>query len=547
MTGPVLVSGEDGSPARRGPPRDEGWLDVQDLVQASVKVGLDRPPVPYAREVFGHFIEHFHTQVYGGLFDPASELSDERGFRLDVVDAMRELRPPVVRWPGGCFVSSYHWLDGVGPRRSSHYDKAWRVTDPNTFGTHEFVAWCEAIGAAPYICTNAGTGTAEEMSDWLEYCNFPAGGRWAALRAEHGRQAPLGVPYWSIGNENYGAWEIGAKTPQEWASLVTESAKMMRRVDESAVLLTAARSDLDWTLPLLQSAGPYLDMVSIHGYWDTLSQVNEPSGYLQAIGQSLGPQEEILRTTAILGATDLARSIGLAFDEWNLRGWHHPDGTSPEAIRARDENDIHSTYTMADALFSASFLNSCLRAGEVVRMANIAPSINTRGPLFVHPTGVVRRTTFHVMSLYANLLGPATVDVHASSVELAGAGVPTLDALATADGDRLQVVLVNRDPTRPLTCELVVHGQPVDGVVDATVLSGDSPDAYNDADRPDRVLPEERRLVVEQGRVTLDPHSLTICELRLPLPHGSGSVTVPAPHDRPWSLTPAGWRRTDGA
>ena len=510
---------------------------------AVVDVALDRPALPYSRGIFGHFIEHFHSQVYGGVFDPASGRSDAQGFRTDVIEAMRELRPSVVRWPGGCFVSSYHWLDGVGPERRRHYDKAWRVSDPNTFGTHEFVDWCEAIGADPYICTNAGTGTAEEMSDWLEYCNLAEGGRWAELRAQHGRPEPLRVPYWSIGNENYGSWEMGAKTADEWASLVREAAKMMRRVDESAVLLTAARSDLEWTLPLLEAAGPYLDMVSIHGYWDRLSQVDEPADYRTAVGRSLGPQEEIRRTSAILAATGLDGRVKIAFDEWNLRGWHHPDGTSPAAIAARDKNDDNSTYTMADALFSASFLNSCLRAGDVVEMANIAPSINTRGPLFVHPDGVVRRTTFHVMQMYANLLGPAVLDVYAAAPGLAGTAVPVLDVLATADADGrgLQLVLVNRDPDSPLSCQVSVAGQLLSGTHPSRLLQGESPDASNDVEHPDAVHPQEQTTVFDQGRTTLPPHSLTVCQIDLPLHHPERSVALLSPSPHAWALTRGTW------
>jgi alpha-N-arabinofuranosidase len=125
---------------------------------ATVDISVAQPSLGYSRNIFGHFIEHFHSQVYGGIFDPASPLSNQMGFREDVIEAIRELAPSVVRWPGGCFVSGYHWVDGVGPQRRPHYDKAWRVTDPNTFGTHEFVDWCAAIGAEAYICTNAGTG-----------------------------------------------------------------------------------------------------------------------------------------------------------------------------------------------------------------------------------------------------------------------------------------------------------------------------------------------------------------------------------------------------
>ncbi len=153
---------------------DEGPL------QATVRVDAAAATTPLNRLVLGGFIEHFHRQIYGGIFEPGSPLSDEKGFRKDVIAALRELRLSVVRWPGGCFVSAYHWKDGVGPDRRPSFDKAWGVEDPNTFGTDEFVAWCRLVGTEPYICGNAGTGTPEEMSDWVEYCNQDQG-RWARL------------------------------------------------------------------------------------------------------------------------------------------------------------------------------------------------------------------------------------------------------------------------------------------------------------------------------------------------------------------------------
>ncbi|WP_433586000.1 alpha-L-arabinofuranosidase C-terminal domain-containing protein [Microbacterium hydrocarbonoxydans] len=513
---------------------------------ARIDVGITAAPMTYSRNIFGHFIEHFHRQVYGGLFEPGSELSDERGFRLDVIEAMRELRAPIVRWPGGCFVSSYHWLDGVGPERRSHYDKAWRVTDPNTFGTLEFVEWCRAIGAEPFICTNAGTGTAEEMSDWVEYCNLPSGsGRWADLRASHGSPEPLDVRFWSIGNENYGDWEIGAKDPHEWSRLVTESAKMIRHVDEDAVLLTAARADLDWMLPLLDGAGRFLNALSIHGYWDKLSQVDEPSDYLTALSHALEPQADIETTRDIIGATGLAGRVGIAFDEWNLRGWHHPNGNHPGRIAARDRNDINSTYTLADAIFTAGFLNTCIRHGDVVTMANIAPSINTRGPLFVHADGVVRRTTFHVMAMYATLLGEATLPSTASSPGVEGAGIPALDHLITIDEDSgvLSIVLVNREPVDGLPVDVRIGGVALDGEFEATILTGDDVDAYNDVDRPDAVRPVDRRLRFDRGTVVLPPHSVAICRVPLPLDHAAGVVERPGAVGD-WSLTARSWQRT---
>ena len=146
-----------------------------DNLHAVVTIDTAAPSVPYSPMIFGGFIEHFHRQIYGGLFEPGSPLSDERGFRKDVIAAMKELRLSVVRWPGGCFASGYHWKDGVGKTRKPVPDPVWGVTDPNTFGTDEFVAWCRLVGCEPYICTNAGNGTPEEMKQWVEYCNATQG------------------------------------------------------------------------------------------------------------------------------------------------------------------------------------------------------------------------------------------------------------------------------------------------------------------------------------------------------------------------------------
>lgn len=486
-------------------------------LSAAVYIDPHRGNKPYDRMIFGQFLEHFHRQVYGGVFDPGSPLADADGFRTDVIAALRELRIPVVRWPGGCFVSAYHWRNGVGPQRQASYDKAWRVEDPNTFGTDEFVAWCRKIEAEPYICTNAGTGTPEEMSDWVEYCNLPAAGPWAQLRQANGHAAPHNVRYWSIGNENYGDWEIGAKTAGEWGRFVAESAKMMKRVDPSIRLLAAALPDVDWTLNLLREAGSYLDMVSIHGYYDPLWQKDDPSDYATCVVRSGQVEDAIRLTEQIIGVAGFAGKLGIAFDEWNLRGWHHPTGNAPEAIQARDRNDINSTYTMADAVFSAGFLNTCLHHADTVWMANMAPVVNTRGPLFVHPNGIVRRTTFHVLAMYANLLGDRVSDafVDSSLFEHAGMSTPALDAVATCDQGQIRwrLALVNRLPDHELLCKVVMAGSPLQGTHHATVLSGESPDAYNDIDVPDRVVPQEIEITTADGAISLPAHSVMILDV----------------------------------
>ena len=199
--------------------------------EALVVIDTDAPSVPSSRMIFGGFLEHFHKQIYGGIFEPGSPLSDERGFRKDVIEAMKELKLSVVRWPGGCFASGYRWKDGVGRSRTPVSDPVWGVTDPNTFGTDEFVEWCRLVGCEPYICTNAGNGTPEEMRQWVEYCNAVEG-EYADLRRAGGHEQPLGVKIWSIGNENWGGHEIGASTPDKWGPLVHQSAERMLGVDD---------------------------------------------------------------------------------------------------------------------------------------------------------------------------------------------------------------------------------------------------------------------------------------------------------------------------
>jgi alpha-N-arabinofuranosidase len=504
----------------------------------------------YSRLLFGGFLEHFHRQIYGGIYEPGSPLSDAKGFRKDVIEAIKELRTPVVRWPGGCFVSAYHWKDGVGKERQPSFDKAWGVEDPNTFGTDEFVEWCRLAGVEPYICGNAGTGTPEEMSDWVEYCNQTQG-HWARLRMAGGHPAPFNVRYWSVGNENWGAHEIGAKTSQEWGLFVRETTKMIRRVDPSVILTAAALGD-DWNRNLLQHAGSSLNMISIHGYWDGLWADDRPSDFATCMMRSTQPEQSIVAVEKLLDSSGFKGRITIAFDEWNLRGWHHPGlmtGFTPADIKARDRNDLNATYTMADAVFSACFLNSCLRHADTVKMANIAPLVNTRGPLFVHPKGLVKRTTFHLMSMYANLLGPRVAKAVVTSEPFRHgiAAVPAVDTVATCDAARKvwRIAQVNRHPTADANCGLQFDGTPASGTCWATVLSGDSLEAFNDVERPDRVTPRKVELTFQNGAVVLPPHSVTILELtRAAAPElllvngGFESAAAPA---RPKGWGPTQW------
>lgn len=506
--------------------------ELPEPLSATITIDTSARAVPYSRMIFGGFLEHFDHQIYGGVFDPGSPLSDQHGFRRDVLAALRELKVPVVRWPGGCFASGYHWENGVGRERRPADDMAWGVLEPNTFGTEEYVELCRLLGWQPYICNNAGNGTIEEMRHWVEFCN-QGEGSYAQRRKEDGYRRPLNVKLWSVGNENYGPWEIGNKPIAQWAPLVLQAAKAMKAADPHIQLTAAAQATREWTLPLLKIAGPYLDYLSIHQYWLPLWEHFDQPDYLTCIMHSESPEALIANYVGVLEEAGYRGRIKIAFDEWNLRSWHHPgfprkavqDYHDPEVIRLvadRARSNTASQYTMADALFTASFFNACLRHAEDVGMANIAPLVNTAGPLYVHSQGIVKRTHFHALALYANALEPRVgkMAITADSLTHGGKSIPVVDGIATvnASGKLWSLALVNRHPVNAVACTIMLKKVRLEGDYAAILLAGDSPDCFNDVAHPDRVVPVKTKLNFANGVVNLPPHSLTIVKVPLTSP-----------------------------
>ncbi len=498
-----------------------------------MKAKIDPERVLFTRNpmIYGQFLEHFHRQIYGGIYDPGNPLADEDGFREDVLEALRRIRVPVIRWPGGCYVSAYHWQNGVGKRRVPSYDKAWRTEESNAFGTDEFIRLCRKLECEPYICTNAGSGGPEEMSDWVEYCNLPKEGRHARARIENGFTEPHRVKYWSVGNENYLDGEIGSKTAEEWGPFVREAAKMMKRVDPGIQLSAAAVADTDWNAHLLKNAGRWMDWISIHGYWDELWQENRPAGYEQCIARTDDLDRDVRRVRGLLTAFGLEKKIRIAYDEWNLRGWHHPRvDDAPlgdrDFIAARDLNDDNATYTMADAVFSACFLNMLLRNADVVGMANFAPAVNTRGLIFTYDRGIVLRPAYYVFEMYTQLMGDEVTDCFTRETPVMKAAdrfgreraPEQVDIAATrhsGDGS-LAVSMVNKHPRDAV--EVFLSGIPSGRNTELRALTGTGPDAFN-APGITGARPETRNDLLSRGedgalRVSLPPHSVCVLTAR---------------------------------
>jgi len=490
-------------------------------ISAHINIDRDRVIGERNRLIFGHFIEHFHRQIYSGVYDPGSPLSDKNGFRTDVIEALRHIKVPVVRWPGGCFASGYHWKDGVGSDRKPLFDLAWRVEEPNTFGTDEFVAWCREVGAEPFICANAGTGTPEEMAQWVEYCNLPDGSPWARERIKNGAKKPHNVRYWSIGNENYGEWEIGGHRASDWGHYVFEAAKMMKRVDPSIEITAAAYFlDFDWIKNLLEGAGTVLDWISVHCYW-----AQSDTSYESCMARSGTPESILTTLEHQLAAIGQLGRVKLAFDEWGLRMWHHPGyhDIPPAAVDPNEfaKNDDNSVYTMADAVFTARFLMSCLRHCNLVQMANYAPTVNTRGIIYTHPGGIVKRTNYHVFDLFVNDTGQTVLDAHVETptfnVREPGLDfdipTPVIDGVVTLDREksRLTAAVTNLHPTDAADVTLHLFNIPVQKKAVVRTLAGDSTDAFNYVDRPDAVAICETEITASPNgvRVTLPPHSVS--------------------------------------
>jgi alpha-L-arabinofuranosidase len=483
---------------------------------ARIAVDLGRTLGRVDRRIFGNFIEHLGRCIYGGVFEPGSPLSDADGFRRDVLEAARGLRVPILRWPGGNFVSGYHWTDGIGPRdrRPRRIELAWRAEESNHFGTDEFLAYCRALGAEPYICVNMGTGTMDEAQAWVEYCNGTGNTHWANLRRANGHAEPYAVKYWGLGNEMYGAWQIGATTAEEYAHRARQFANIMKKTDPTIELVSCGQSGVnEWDRIVIEALAPFVRYHSIHIYTGS-------SDYYRNV---LMPHQadRALRICAAL--IERARyeqridhPIGIAYDEWNV--WYRT--RTPELQRA----GIEEQYDLSDALAAATFLNIFVRHCRSVEIANLAQMVNAIAPIFTRPEGLFLQTIYHPLRLYAEHLQEVALDPLVDSPEyelppddaLSDLGpFKLLDACATrsASGDSLCIAVVNRDRDAAIAADFEIHGQTVRGAT-AFEVNGAYPEVGNSFENPSAVAVSTRH-VDDLARYEFPAHSVTLLRVEL--------------------------------
>jgi alpha-N-arabinofuranosidase len=483
--------------------------------------------------IYGSFIEHIGRVIYGGIYEEASALSDEDGFRKDVLEAGKAWGIPVLRWPGGNFVSGYHWLDGIGPKasRPRRYNAAWYEEESNHFGTDEFIAYCHKLGSKPYICANLGNGTAEEASNWVEYCNGTGDTYYANLRRKNGHEQPFNVKYWGLGNEMYGEWQIGHKNAEDYAKLALEAAKRMKGVDPD-IRVVACGFDLDWNRIVLENLVHIADYISIHDYEGS-------PDYYEMLGSIQRLDRQITDTEALIDLTDRLRVEGdrrvesvlpkkkqrmeIAVDEWNVwyraRNFEYFVDTQGETHRKDLTNPAQELYNLRDALWIASALNLFQRMGKAVTMANLAQMVNVLAPMLTSESGLVLQPTYYPMKLYSQECGTNYLQTQVTSPTFSSksyAEIPYLDISATTDEGRktLSLAVVNRHETQAANTSVRVDGMKLSRDVDSFEISG-PPDAENTAADPHKIDIQQKRTTIagEIFNYEFPPHSITLLKL----------------------------------
>jgi alpha-L-arabinofuranosidase len=496
----------------------EGYPEQPAAAGCSLTVDATQAIGPVHPYVFGQFLEHYQDCVYGGVYAPKSPQADRDGFRSVVMLALKSLRPTVIRWPGGNFASAYNWRLGAGPQgsRQAISDPVWHQAEPNTFGTPEFVTLCRRVGAEPLICVGVGrdprSPKAEDAAAWVRYCNATSGPE-AELRKASGHPEPFNVLLWGLGNEPYGDWQVGYyKDARQYAEDVVRYASAMRQADPRIKLVVCGDSykgdNTLWNRAVLTDDVVRLgEWMSWHSY--THLGAFGPRLPHQAVSSRLAQVERDLEALAkvnreVSAKPGRAAPVQVAVDEWNEFGWgDQADNSRPEV------------YDLADALFTAGFLNTMLRHADAVTLANYSTAVNGRGLIAASDKGVVRRTAFHVFEMYRPLAGGMSVPVKLEAPTLDGSAAPVLDAAAVRDADGgLCLCVVNRNVMTPIGCKVSLKGFSAERAA-SRVLTAGTLAAYNSLEQPEAVTPKDRRVDAKGSAFTavFAPRSVTLLRL----------------------------------
>lgn len=527
-----------------------GWLSSLGYAQsisstARVFLNANRKRAAMDPRLMGAFLEHLGRAIYGGVYEPGSDLSDDRGYREDVVREMQELRCPIMRYPGGNFVSGYDWLHGVGPKkdRPTVLERAWNSLETNQFGTNEFIDWCKLIGTEPLLATNLGTGTPETSAALVEYCNIEKGTRWSDLRRDHGYERPHAVKRWCLGNEMDGFWQIGHIPAREYGRKARDAARQIRSIDPSTELIACGSSGpfmptyLVWDRETLEECYPEVDGLSLHRYY---SNADDETGGDSArflalnLDMDLQIQETIAVCDYVRGMLRSPKKLWLSFDEWNVwyraRSGDHTNGRGKFAPPLLEE-----VYNLEDALLVGGMVNTLLRQAERVKIGCLAQIINVIAALVTNKTGVLRQTIYYPYAWGIQYAKGDVLDLlvesetyrikrnfdapYIPSPAPTDSDTPYLDVAATLDAASGQcgLLMLNRDLEKNRMVEVRFEGVTPAKVLRSETITGSDLKAVNTFENPSNVASQEFEVPTPSTVMTfeLPPRSYTAVQLQV--------------------------------
>lgn len=484
----------------------------------TVIVDADQGTVTISKYIYGQFAEDLGHGLYGGVWvGPDSDIPNIDGIRKDVVDALRKLHVPDVRWPGGCFADEYHWKDGIGPEkdRPKRVNQWGNVTDDNAFGTQEFLEFCTLIGAQPYIAGNVGSGTVREMKQWIEYLTYPGDSRLSELRKKNGHPAPWHIRFWGVGNESWGCG--GNMTPEYYANQFKRYTTYLHNYDGNHLFEIASgpnEGDYNWTRVLMKDVGRRMDGLSLHYYtiagpdWGHKGPSTDFSEklYFDALKKAERMNTLITRHSAIMDEYDPGKKVALVVDEWGI--WTDPlPGTNPAFL--------HQQNSMRDALVASTTLDIFNKHADRVRMANIAQMVNVlQSMILTKGKQMILTPTYYVFDLYKVHQGATylPLHLHAGYYSYGNDKIPAISATASRDSTgAIHLTMSNVDPDNSQNVLVDMRGVAIHSVQNARILTAKSYTSVNTFEQPDNVIPEPFKGVgLRNGKIiiTMPPHSI---------------------------------------
>ncbi|MCI8459537.1 MAG: alpha-N-arabinofuranosidase [Clostridia bacterium] len=477
------------------------------------------------RDVWGSFIEHMGRAVYGGVYEPSHPTADAHGFRGDVTDIVKNLGVPIIRYPGGNFLSGYNWKDGIGKDRPKRLDLAWGQLEPNEVGLHEFCEWAQRAGSRVMMSANLGTGTPQEAAQLVEYCNFSKGSYWSDLRRKNGREKPFAIDTWCLGNEMDGDWQIGHLTAEEYGRKAHETAKLVKWVDKNVRLVVCGSSSPgmatypDWDATVLRHTYEDVDYISLHRYYSYEEKGNEFD--LMSAHADFDAFIKTVSATADFVKASLRskKTMKLSIDEWNV--WH----TRPvfHCKQVYNDNDAdrwtvgprraENVYDVTDAIALGGLVCAIINNADRVKMGCLAQLVNVIAPIMTqNGGGVYKQTTYYPYAMaVAHAKGTALrAAVCSDPAECIYGDTQKIYAACTHDNGEYALFVVNKSDKEE-DCALRFASSSV-AMVSRTELTGGLHD-YNDFEHPNRVVPQNRAVEKEKGQsysLRLPAHSFTL-------------------------------------